>query len=113
MTDPPGSGRAVRDVPACSTEAIVPPMPCGRTSARARPGRAGRADAPHEAGHPVERCGAAVRQWRAAGVLAAVTLTAPHALSTVLYSVLVAPYRSLAAFSVATRASWKSVVETM
>lgn len=47
------------------------------------------------------------------GVFAAVTLTAAQALSTVLYSTLLAPYRSVAAFSVAVRASWKSVVETM
>ena len=65
------------------------------------------------AGHPVMRgCGAERQRW-ARGVLAAVTFTADHALSTVLYSVLLAPYRSLAAFRVATRAWWKSVVETM
>lgn len=72
-----------------------------------------RPDAPRGAGHPVVLGRGAVRQWRARGVLAAVTFTAAHDLSTVLYSVLFAPYRSLAAFSVAVRAWWKSVLETM
>ena len=45
-------------------------------------------------------------------MFAAVTLTAAHAWFTVLYSVLFAPYRSLAAWSVARRAPWKSVVDT-